>query len=72
VNLTVTADGAEGVVNKNPFNLNVTPGPDGMVVNGLIGGAPSTVTISKSRINGALHEILPPPPPAVPEEVPKH
>jgi hypothetical protein len=54
VNLTVTADGAEGVVNKNPFNLNVTPGPDGMVVNGLIGGAPSTVTISKSRINGAF------------------
>jgi hypothetical protein len=25
-----------------------------MVVNGLIGGAPSTVTISKSRINGAF------------------
>src|SRR6185503_20094053 len=54
VNLTVTADGAEGIVNRGPFNLNVTPGPDGMVVNGLIGGAPSTVTISKSRINGAF------------------
>jgi hypothetical protein len=54
VNLTVTADGADGVVSKSPFNLNVTPGPDGMVVNGLIGGSPSTVTISKSRINGAF------------------
>ena len=54
VNLTVTADGAEGLVSKSPLNLNVTPGPDGMVVNGLIGGAPSTVTISKSRINGAF------------------
>src|SRR5215813_252782 len=54
VNLTVSADGAEGIVNRTPFNLNVTPGPDGMVVNGLIGGAPSTVTISKSRINGAF------------------
>jgi hypothetical protein len=54
VNLTVTADGADGVVRKTPFNLNVTPGPDGMVVNGLIGGSPSTVTISKSRINGAF------------------
>ena len=54
VNLTVTADGADGVVSRSPFNLTVTPGPDGMVVNGLIGGAPSTVTISKSRINGAF------------------
>ncbi|HET9156888.1 MAG TPA: hypothetical protein VFN91_09500 [Myxococcaceae bacterium] len=54
VNLTVSADGAEGIVGRTPFNLNVTPGPDGMVVNGLIGGAPSTVTISKSRINGAF------------------
>jgi len=54
VNLTVSSDGADGVVNRNPFNLKVTPGPDGMVVNGLIGGAPSTVTISKSRINGGF------------------
>lgn len=54
VNLTVGAAGAEGIVNRGPFNLNVTPGPDGMVVNGLIGGSPSTVTISKSRINGAF------------------
>jgi len=54
VNLTVTSDGANGVVNRSPFNLNVTPGPDGMVVNGLIGGRPSTVTISKSRINGGF------------------
>jgi hypothetical protein len=54
VNLTVNADGADGVVSRGPFNLNVTPGPDGMVVNGLIGGAPSTVIISKSRINGAF------------------
>jgi hypothetical protein len=54
VNVTVSADGAEGIVSRSPFNLNVTPGPDGMVVNGLIGGAPSTVTISKSRINGAF------------------
>ena len=54
VNLTVSADGAEGIVSRSPFNLNVTPGPDGMVVNGLIGGAPSTVTISKSRINGGF------------------
>jgi hypothetical protein len=54
VNLTVTSDGAEGVVGRTPFNLRVTPGPDGMVVNGLIGGTPSTVTISKSRINGGL------------------
>jgi hypothetical protein len=54
VNVTVSADGAEGIVHRTPFNLNITPGPDGMVVNGLIGGAPSTVTISKSRINGAF------------------
>ncbi len=54
VNLTVTSDGAEGVVGKTPFNLKVTPGADGMVVNGLIGGTPSTVTISKSRINGGF------------------
>ena len=32
----------------------------------------STVESILSRINGALHEIMPPPPPAVPEEVPKH
>ena len=54
VNLTVTSDGSEGVVGRNPFNLNVTPGPDGMVANGLMGGGPSTVAISKSRINGAF------------------
>src|ERR1700749_219882 len=35
VNLTVSADGAEGLVGRTPFNLNVTPGPDGMMVNGL-------------------------------------
>lgn len=54
VNLAVTADGAEGVVGRTPFNLNVTPGPDGMVVNGLIVGTPSTVSINKARINGAF------------------
>jgi hypothetical protein len=54
VNLTVSSDGAEGIVRRTPFNLNVTPGPDGMVVNGLIGGSPSTVTISKARINGSF------------------
>jgi hypothetical protein len=54
VNVTVTSDGAEGLVARTPFNLNVTPGPDGMVVNGLIGGTPSTVTISKARINGGF------------------
>lgn len=54
VNVTVSADGAEGVVGKAPFNLRITPGPDGMVVNGIIGGTPSTVTISKSRINGGF------------------
>ena len=54
VNLTVTSDGAEGIVGRVPFNLKVTPGPDGMVVNGLIMGTPSTVTISKARINGAF------------------
>ena len=54
VNVTVSSDGADGIVNRNPFNLKTTPGPDGMVVNGLIGGQPSTVTISKSRINGAF------------------
>jgi hypothetical protein len=35
-------------------------------------GEASGVESILSRINGALHEILPPPPPAVPEEVPKH
>jgi hypothetical protein len=54
VNVTVSADGAEGVVGRAPFNLRITPGPDGMVVNGLIGGTPSTVTISKARINGGF------------------
>jgi len=54
VNLTVTADAAEGIVGRTPFTLRVTPGPDGMVVNGLIGGAPSTVTVSKARINGSF------------------
>ncbi|HUM11647.1 MAG TPA: hypothetical protein VLT82_11910 [Myxococcaceae bacterium] len=54
VNLSVTADGADGVVGRTPFNLHVTPGPEGMVVNGLIGGTPSTVTISKARINGGF------------------
>jgi predicted small lipoprotein YifL len=54
VNLTIKADAADGIVARSPFNLNVTPAPDGMVVNGLIGGLPSTVTISKSRINGAF------------------
>jgi hypothetical protein len=51
VNVTVRSDGAEGIVHRTPFNLNVTPGPDGMVVNGLV-GQPSTITISKARING--------------------
>ena len=37
---------------SGPFCM--TPGPDGMVVNGLIVGTPSTVTISKARINGAF------------------
>jgi len=53
VNVTVSGDGAEGIVSRTPFNLNVTPGPDGMQIQGLI-GAPSTVTVSKSRINGAF------------------
>jgi regulator of protease activity HflC (stomatin/prohibitin superfamily) len=35
-------------------------------------GEASAVESILSRINGALHEMLPPPPPAVPEEVPKH
>jgi len=51
VNVTVRSDGAEGIVHRTQFNLNVTPGPDGMQVNGLV-GQPSTITISKSRING--------------------
>jgi hypothetical protein len=54
VNVTVSSDGTTGVLSRNPFNLNVAPGPDGMVANGLMGGPPSTVTISKSRINGAF------------------
>ncbi len=54
VNLSVTADGADGIVGRTPFNLHVTPGPEGMVVNGLIGGTPSTVTISRARINGGF------------------
>ncbi len=54
VNLTVTADGADGIVGRVPFNLHVTPGPEGMVVNGLIGGTPSTITIGKARINGGF------------------
>ena len=53
-NLTVSGSGAEGIVGRNPFNLHVTPAPDGMVVNGLIGGQPSTVTIGKTRINGGF------------------
>ena len=54
VNLTVSGDGAEGIVGRTPFNLHLTPGPDGMVVNGLIVGVPSTVTIGKTRINGGF------------------
>lgn len=54
VNLTLTSSAAEGIVGRTPFTLRVTSGPDGMVVNGLIGGAPSTVTISKARINGSF------------------
>lgn len=54
VNVTVSGDGAEGVVGHNPFNLHVAPAPNGMVVQGLIGGVPSTATISKTRINGGL------------------
>ncbi len=53
-NLTVSGSGAEGIVGRTPFTLGITPGPDGMVVNGLIGGQPSTVTISKTRINGGF------------------
>lgn len=52
VNLSVTSDGAEGLVGRVPLNLQVTPGPDGMVVNGLILGTPSTITINRARING--------------------
>jgi len=53
VNLRVTPDGADGIVGRAPFNLQTTKQPDGMLVNGLI-GSPSTVTISRSRINGAF------------------
>lgn len=54
VNLTLGADGAEGVVGRTPFEIHVRPGADGTQVTGLIGGQPSTVTISKTRINGAF------------------
>ena len=54
VNLTVTADSANGVVGRSPFSLQTTKQPDGMLVNGLILGSPSTVTINKARINGAF------------------
>lgn len=54
VNLTVTADAADGIVGRTPFSVRVTPGPDGMAVSGLIGGTPSTVTISRARINGSF------------------
>src|SRR5262249_8474267 len=54
VNLTVTADGAEGIVARTPFNLHIEQGPEGLVANGLMGGGPSTVTISKARINGTF------------------
>jgi len=54
VNLTVTLDGAEGIVGRSPFNLNVSQGPEGLAVNGLIVGRPCTATIGKARINGAF------------------
>jgi len=54
VNLQVSGDGAEGIASRTQLNLNVTPEPGGMVVNGLIAGVPSTVTVSKARINGAF------------------
>jgi len=54
VNLTVKDDGAEGIAAREPFNLHVTQGPDGMTVNGLILGTPSTATVSKARINGGF------------------
>jgi hypothetical protein len=54
VNLTITEDSADGLVGRSPYNLRVTKQPDGMVVNGLILGIPSTVTIGKARINGAF------------------
>jgi hypothetical protein len=54
VNVTVSDNGAEGLVGKGPFNLHVEPGPDGFAANGLVRGVPSTVTVSKSRINGGF------------------
>jgi len=54
VNVTVSSDGATGIVSRSPFNLTVTPGPDGMQIQGLMGGGPSTVTVSKTRINGTF------------------
>jgi hypothetical protein len=54
VNLTLSPGRAEGVVGRSPFELRVRPGSDGMQVTGLIGGQPSTVTISKTRINGGF------------------
>jgi len=54
VNLTVREDSADGLVGRAPYNLQTTKQPDGMQVNGLILGVPSTVTISKARINGAF------------------
>src|SRR5262249_33169016 len=54
VNLTLKDDSADGIVGRAPFNLQTTKQPDGMLVNGLINGSPSTITISKSRINGAF------------------
>jgi hypothetical protein len=54
VNISIPADGAqaEGLLGRQPFNLGVTPGPDGVAGQGLIGGTPSTFTFSKARING--------------------
>jgi len=54
VNLEVSVDGAEGIAGRTPLDLRVAPEPGSMVVNGLIAGAPSTVTISRARINGAF------------------
>ena len=49
VNLTVKGDGADGIVGRSPFNLNVVQGPEGLTVTGLIVGRPCTATIGKAR-----------------------
>jgi len=54
VNISLTNDSAEGLYGREPFDIKLSWGPEGVAANGLVGGTISTFTFSKTRINGNL------------------